>query len=125
MIKMPKILGEFLEQVAVEAGLGFVRIFLNDKIKNITPNDMCNAIQTNKDLWDVTPNDIRGGGARFKRQYGDYLEKYQNEINTKLVLKWIAKDHSDLYSTILNTPDGIPYMERQVEKIKYKILREL
>ena len=125
MIKIPPILKKFGEQVAVEAGLAIVRGFLNEKIKNITPNDMCSAIQTNKDLWDVTPDDIRGGGSRLKNRFGIYLEKYQSEINTELVLEWIAKDHSDLYSTILNTPDGIPYMERQVEKIKYKILREL
>jgi len=125
MIKIPDVLKKFGEQVAVEAGLAIVRGFLNDKIKNITPNDMCNAIQTNQDLWDVTPDDIRGGGSRLKHRFGKYLEKYQNEINTELVLEWIAEDHSDLYSTILNTPNGIPYMERQVQKIKYKILREL
>ena len=126
MVKIPGILKDFAEQVAVEAGLGFVRIFLNDKIKNITPADMYNAIQTNQDLWDVTPDDMRGGGARFKRQYGNYLEKYQNEINTDLILEeWLRKDRPDLYSTVLNTKGGIVYMSNQVEKIKYKILREL
>jgi len=125
MIKVPDVLKKFGEQVAVEAGLSIVRGFLNDKIKDVTPGDMYNAIQTNQDLWDVTPADMRGGGSRLKHRFGNYLEKYQSEINTELVLDWIGKDHPDLFSTILNTPNGIPYMERQVEKIKYKILREL
>ena len=126
MIKIPKIVGDFLEGAAVEAGLGFVRIFLNDKIKNVTPGDMYNAIQTNQDLWDVTPDDMRGGGSRLKQQFGNYLEKYQNEINIDLILEeWLRKDHPDLYSTVLNTKGGIVYMNNQVEKIKYKILREL
>ena len=125
MIKIPDVLMKFGEQVAVEAGLGVVRTFLNDKIKNITPGDMYNAIQTNQDLWDVTPDDLRGGGSRLKQRFGKYLEKYQNEINTEIVLEWIQKDHPSIFSTIINTENGIPYMERQVQKIKYKILREL
>ncbi|GAG77226.1 unnamed protein product [marine sediment metagenome] len=125
MIKIPNVLIKFGEQVAVEAGLGVVRSFLNDKIKDITPGDMYTAIQTNQDLWDVTPDDIRGGGSRLKHRFGNYLEKYQNEINTEIVLEWIEKDHPAIFSTIINTTDGIPYMERQVEKIKYKILKEL
>ena len=125
MIKVPDILKKFGEQVAVEAGLGIVRGFLNDKIKDVTPSDMHEAIQTNQDLWDVTPDDIRGGGSRLKRRFGIYLEKYQDEINTEIVLEWMAKDHPDLYSTIINTENGIIYLNKQVEKIKYKILREL
>ena len=125
MLKIPDILKKAGEQIAVEAGLGFVRIFLNDQIKDITPADMCNAIQTNQDLWDVTPDDMRGGGSRLKNRFGNYLEKYQNEINTKHILEWIEKDHPAIFSTIINTDNGIQYMERQVEKIKYKILREL
>lgn len=125
MIKIPGFLKNFAEQVAVEAGLEVVRIFLNDKIKNITPGDMYDAIQTNQDLWDVTPDDMRGGGSRLKQRFGNYLEKYQNEISTERVLEWIQKDHPAIFSTIINTDGGIPYMTRQVEKIKYKILRDL
>lgn len=125
MIKIPGILKDFAEQVAVEAGLEIVRGFLNDKIKDITPGDMYEAIQTNKDLWDVTPDDMRGGGSRLKQRFGNYLEKYQNEINIETIMEWIQKDHPAIFSTIINTTDGIPYMERQVEKIKYKLLREL
>ena len=125
MIKIPGILKDFAEQVAVEAGLAVVRGFLNDKIKDITPGDMYTAIQTNQDLWDVTPDDMRGGGSQLKQRFGRYLEKYQDEINTETILEWIAKDHPDLYSTILNTPNGILYIEQQIEKMKYKILRDL
>ena len=125
MIKIPGILKNFAEQVAVEAGLEIVRGFLNDKIKDITPGDMYTAIQTNQDLWEVTPDDMRGGGARLKQRFGKYLEKYQTEINAENVLEWIAEDHPDLYSTIINTDNGILYIEKQIEKMKYKILREL
>lgn len=125
MVELANIVKKFAEQVAVEAGLGVVRIFLNDKIKDVTPNDMCNAIQTNQDIWDVTPKDVRGGGSGFKQQYGKYLEKYQNEVNVENVLKWIQKDRPELFSTILNTPNGVTYLGNQVEKLKYKILREL
>lgn len=125
MIKVPKIVGDFFEQVAVEAGLEIVRGFLNDKIKGITPGDMYNAIQTNQDLWDVTPDDMRGGGSHLKQRFGKYLEKYQSEINTEIILEWLQKDHPDLYSTVLNTKGGIIYLSNQVEKMKYKILREL
>jgi len=125
MIKIPGILKDFAEQVAVEAGLEIVRGFLNDKIKNVTPGDLYTAIQTNQDLWDVTPNEMRGGGSQLKQRFGKYLEKYQNEINTDGIMEWMQKDHPDLCSTILNTPGGMLYMEKQIEKMKYKILREL
>lgn len=125
MIKIPEILKKLGEQVAVEAGLEITRGFLNDKIKNITPGDMYNAILTNQDLWEVTPDDMRGGGSRLKQQFGKYLEKYKDEVNVDIVLEWLAEDHQDLYSTVLNTPNGVIYLSNQLEKIKYKILREL
>lgn len=125
MIKIPGILKDFAEQVAVEAGLEITRGFLNDKIKDITPGDMYNAIQTNQDLWDVTPDDMRGGGSHLKQRFGKYLEKYKDEVNVDIVLEWLQKDHPDLYSTVLNTKGGIIYLSNQLEKIKYKVLREL
>ena len=125
MIKVPDILKKFGEQVAVEAGLAVTRGFLNDKIKDITPSDMYTAIQTNQDLWEVTPNDMRGGGLKMKQRFGKYLEKYQKEVNVDIILEWLQKDHPDLYSTVLNTPNGVIYLSNQLEKIKYKVLREL
>lgn len=124
-MKVPGILKKLGEQIAVEAGLEIVRGFLNDRIKKVTPGDLYNAIQTNQDLWEVTPNDMRGGGSRLKQRFGKYLEKYQGEINIEIVLQWLSDDFPDLYSTVLNTPNGIPYIEREIEKLKYKILREL
>lgn len=125
MIKIPAVLKKIGEQVAVEGALAITRGFLNDRIKKVTPGDMYNAIQTNQDLWDVTPDDMRGGGSGLKRRFGPYLEKYQSEINVEIILEWLQKDHPDLYSTVLNTKGGIIYMSNQVEKIKYKVLREL
>ena len=127
MIKVPDVLKKFGEQVAVEAGIAIVRGFLNDKIKDVTPGDLYTAIQTNQDLWDVTPDDMRGGGSRLKQRFGNYLEKYQNEINTELVLEWMSKDHPELFSTIINTtqPSGVAWFDRQVQHIKKAILEEI
>ena len=125
MIKIPDFLKKAGEQIAVEAGLEITRGFLNDKIKNVAPGDLYNSIRENQDLWSVTPDEMRGGGLKLKQRFGKYLEKYKDEITVEVVLKWMEKDHNDLYSTILNTPNGLVYMSNQVEKIKQKILTEL
>jgi len=127
MVEIPGFLKKLGQEVGVQVGIQVVRGFLNEKIKDITPADMYNAIKTNQDLWSVTPEEIKDGGGQLKGRFGGLLNQYQDTISTELIMEWMSKDHPDLYSTVINTtrPSGVKWLNRQVEKIKAKILEEL
>jgi len=111
----------FITTIAIEIARGI----LNESIKEVTPVDLYNAIKNNQDLWSTTPEDIKKAGRRFKEKFGPIIEKYKDEINVDLVLRWLKEDRPELYSTIINTEGGIEWISRQTEIIKQKIFEEL
>jgi len=116
------------KNVAVEAALLVVRGYLNKSIEKFTPSDMYEAIMQNRDLWIATPEQMVHQAKKFKNKYKGFFEKYIDEIDIELILKWIKDDHPDLYSIIIQptppdqTPKGVIWLNYQLMKIKNKIL---
>lgn len=123
--------GNVLKKFAVNLGVGaateIIRGYLNGLLKDIEPSDLYTAILENKDLWTVTPDNIKATGGGYKGRFHSLFVKYQNRITTELLLNWMREDHPALYSTILNTNvprqgAGLIWFDLQVRKIKQKII---
>lgn len=121
------ILKKFAVNVGVGAALEVVRSFLNEQIKEVTPSKLYIAILENRDLWGVTPQETKNTGGKFKKSFNNLFTKYQDNITTELLLKWMMEDHPELYSTIINTnlgehKTGLIWFDGQVRRIKQKII---
>ena len=117
----------FAINLGVGAAIAIVRGYLNGLLKDVEPSDLYSTILENKDLWSLTPDNIKITGAGHKGRYHDLFVKYQDRITTELLLKWMREDHPALYSTILNTNiprpgAGLIWFDLQVNKIKQKIM---
>ena len=114
----------FGKQLGVSFATEIVRGYLTAQLKDVSPNDLYLSIMEDRDLWSVTPDKLRATGRKFKGSYGSIFNKYQENINTELILKWLNDDRLDLYSTIINIPDnkGIIWIDKQVKRIKQQIV---
>lgn len=113
----------FLSNVLIEASLKLGRDFLNEKIKNVTPDDLIEAIKDDKSI--IIPENIKKEGIETLKRYSKLFMKFYNEINTELILTWLKEDRPDLYSVIINTPNGIRWIEKEIENIKNMLLKEI
>ena len=121
-------LKSFAKNLGVEVGVNMVRGWLNEHLKDVTPSDLYETIINNKDLWSLTPSEVKGEGIKLKGTWGPLFEKYEHLITTELLLQWMHEDHPSLFSTIINVPAkygpdaGIIWFDRQVQNIKSQII---
>lgn len=113
----------FAGDVAAIIATNIVRAWFNHKLRKVTPDALYIAIRDNTDLWEVTPESIKESGSGYKGSYNKLFRKYESEITTALILKWIQKDHIRLYGILINTPGGMAWLDRQVMKIKQQIVQ--
>ena len=121
------VLKKFAVNLGVGAAIAIVRGYLNGLLKDVEPNDLYASILENKDLWSITPDNIKLAGGGYKGKFHSLFVKYQDRITTELLLKWMREDHPALYSTILNTNiprpgAGLIWFDLQVRKIKQKLI---
>lgn len=121
---LPQKIKSFGVNLAAVFATEIVRGFLKEQIKNVTPEDLYNAIITNTDIWTTIPDDIKETAKNLKERFGHIFTKFQDLITTELILRWFAEDFPDLHSIIINTTGGISWLDNQVKKIK-KIIIEL
>jgi len=127
-MKLKENVKSFAMNLGVGVAVQIVRGWLNEKLKDVKPNDLYESITNNTDLWNMTPDEIKNQGLGYKKTYGNLLSKYKDMITTELLLQWISEDHPELYSTIINVmgpsgePIGILWFDGQVNKIKNKLL---
>lgn len=118
----------FVKNLGLEAALFIVRGYLNNAIKDFTPSDMYETIMQNRDLWVATPDEMVKQAKKFKDTYRGLFDKYIDEMDIELILKWIKEDHPDLFSIIIQPtppdriPKGVIWLNNQLMKIKSKIL---
>ena len=118
---------KFAINYGVGLALGIVRGFLNEQIENVTARDLYRAIIENRDLWTVTPENTKIAGRKHKQSFNKLFMKYQDLVNTELILEWMMEDHPELYSTIINTNSGdtklgLIWFDKQVRRIKREII---
>lgn len=120
----------FLKNLVLGGALNIVRGYLNKSIGKFTPDDLYDAINQNRDLWTVTPPELKTQGQQFKQKYKNLFEQYSHELNTEVIMDWIRQDHPDLFSVLIQPdptslnkpPPGLIWLDRQVIRIKREIM---
>jgi len=109
--------------LAVAASLEIVRGFIHESLRNVTVEDLHDAIIKNTNLLAVTPESIKKTGIMLRKRFGGMLMQYKDLFTTELLLEqWFKNDYPDLYSVIINTPGGVEWFDRQVNMIKQEII---
>ena len=112
----------FFKNLAIGAATEIIRGWLNEKLKNIEPSDLYEYITKGNDLWSDIPPSIKDSARKFKKKYGELFDKFQDNITTQLILQWMKEDWPQLFSTIINTPNGLMWLDGQVRRIKQQII---
>jgi len=113
---------------AVGLATDAVRAWLNEKLQNVSPSDLYEAIIHDADIWTLMPPNVKQDGLNYKKTYGHLFKKFHHHITTELLLEWMKEDHPALYSTIINIPAeygklaGIIWFDKQVNIIKQHII---
>ena len=104
--------------LAMEVVLESVRGYLEELLKDVTPEDLYKAIQEDEDPWEHAPPKIRRRGSKWARN----LEKYQDRITPQVVLDWLKADRPDLHSLIVNMgPKGTKWLTRRTRNFKEQL----
>lgn len=103
--------------------LEVIRGFMYERLKDVTPEDVYDAIKNNTNLLKVTPENIKKAGISLRKRFGGILMGYADLFTPELVLEeWFKIDYPNLYSIIVNTPGGINWFNQQVNMIKKEII---
>lgn len=111
----------FLESIANNV----VRKKLNDIFgsPDINPDNLVTAITDNVSLWKTGEDEIKSQAESIPgfilNMASDYVDTVEEKYGgfTNLTLMFLKEDHSDLYSILINTPNGITWLDRQVDEI--------
>lgn len=104
--------------IAMEAVLEAVRGYLEELLRNTTPEDLYRAIQEDVDPWEFAPSRVRRRGSKWAEQ----MRKYQDRITPQLVLEWLKADRPDLHNLIINMGSkGTKWIARRTESIKEQL----
>lgn len=114
----------FFIQVGIQFAINAVRQWMNSELKKVNPSDMYDYITENNDLWKDIPENMISTIHGFKTKFGKWFLEFENQINSELILKWMKDDHPELFSMLINTPNGILWLDSQIAKIKNQ-LREM
>jgi restriction endonuclease Mrr len=115
----------FLENLAIEGAIDFTRAFLNEALNRKTEAEVKWAIENDIDLFDVVNQynpELIETGRKLANRFEKQVRKYYDRINLDLVVEWLAQDQPSKISIIVNTPGGMEWLAREIEKIKTKII---
>lgn len=117
-IKLPRVLRRVVGSLAMEAVLEAVRGYLQELLKDVTPEHVYQAIEEDADPWEYAPSRVRSRGRHWARK----LRKYQDRLTPELVLKWLRSDRPDLASLIINSGrPGTLWLGGRTESIKLNL----
>jgi len=83
------------------------------KVMKQTPNNLYDAIINDYDLWANLSDYLKLQSLQYK--------EYFSKIDAPIFLQLIKENNLNLYSTIINTPNGISWMYKQLKNIKKQI----
>lgn len=108
--------------MALEATLEAARGYLLERLKDVTPEDLYDAILTDTHTLNVSEEKDKRFGKRMARKFGKFVYKgktVKELLTGDLVLQWLREDLPELASLIINMGDkGKAWLEKDVEKIK-------
>jgi len=116
---------ELMKNLALEMAINAGRGFLNEQLKNVTPEILYEAIINDEDLWLSLPIHVKKEGTRLAKKFGSIFRQFYDSINLELILQWLKEDRPELFSIIVNTEGGIEWINGQIDNIKERILIEI
>lgn len=122
-------LGKFAVSLIAESEQeveGFIRGWLEGKLKDVTVVDLARAVQESTDLWDNSPSRYKEFALKMAQQHKELYSKYRTEITSDKVLKWLGEDRPDLASFIINDKSQRSQMwfDGMVDKIKLRLFEQ-
>lgn len=116
---------ELGRNLVVAVALRATRAWLNEHLEGVSVSDCLRAIKSNTKLWKSVPDTITDDGMEIVRKHSVVFKRCYDTLTVDLVLQWLQKDRSDLYSIIVNTPGGVEWLDGQLEEIKQSILEKM
>jgi len=100
----------FGDKVAMGIFLGF--------LEDVTPEEAYDYIKNNRSRVDEIP---ASDWESFREHAQGLNLKMANAPNAERILDLLKKDHPDLVSIIINTPNGKEWLDSEIEKAKEKL----
>ena len=104
---------------------------LNERIKDITPNQCYEGIMKNESIWGVAPIALKGEALTWLRRFAFLYNRFEKDITSDLLLEcWLKIDRPDLYEIVvgvkINGEDtGLVWFASQVESFKKQFRENL
>jgi len=96
----------------IEKSRSFIADWIS-KVMKQTPSDLYVAIINDYDLWANLSDDLKLQSLQYK--------EYFSKIDASIFLQLIKENNLNLYSTIINTPNGTSWIYKQLKNIKKQI----
>ena len=121
MSRVLKTIKRIAKEAALEAGLEVCRGYILERLEQVTPDDLYEAIKKGTHTLGVADEKDRKFGRKWAKRFEKTMfkgKKVRRYLTPKLVLKWLCEDKSDLASLIINlNPEGMKWLEKDVKKI--------
>jgi len=120
-MKLKEFAKNLVMEMAIEAGRGF----LNEHIRDVTPEMLYSAIMKGQDLWSSMPSRVKHKGIKVAKRFRGVFKKFYDSITEEVILEWLKEDRPELFSVIINTDGGIEWLKGQIENIKQGLIAEI
>jgi len=95
---------------------------LLERLKNVTPDDLYEAVEGGTHTLNVSEEKDRKFGRKMARKFRNVMyegKSASEHLTADLVLDWLREDRVDLASLIINLgKKGMHWLEKDVEKIR-------
>jgi hypothetical protein len=104
---------------------------INDRVKDITPNQCYEGIISNTSIWGKTPIDLKGKALELAQRFSFLYFKFEDSITAEMLIEnWMKIDRPDLYEIvdgvrIDNEPTGHIWFKEQVKTFKQEFRKLL
>ena len=109
-------------ELALEASLEASRGYLLERLKEVSPDDLYEAVQGGTHTLNVSEEKDKRFGRKMARKFGKVVyegKSAQELLTAELVLDWLREDRVDLASLLINMgKKGTDWLEKDVIRIK-------
>lgn len=97
---------------------------INDRVKDVTPNQCYEGIISNTSIWGKTPIDLQGEALKWLQRFSFLYFKFEDLITAEMLLEnWMKVDRPDLFEIvdgvhINNEPTGRIWFDEQLKNFK-------
>jgi len=106
-------------ELTIEAGLEVARGFLIERLKDLTADDLYEAITKGTQSIDVSSEKDRRFGQKLARRFKRLHNRAADYFTASLYLNWLKEDRPDLASLIINMGEPAKkWLEEDATKVR-------